>query len=348
MNSTCNTSGISGTTGFPLRTFTETIPFSQQNGNNRAISDLLAQTHALITPELIRAFGIDKIQENYVRIADRIRQIQVGDSLEELVSDINSVLNHNLWSLGNPGEIKGYSELCELYKKLNSYFEKELASLDAQLPSFESGTLGFSQNSSSASVSRSSFKSFDPNNNNNASTSHQFEPVLEVFNGPTTGFLIPHSHTVARLFNDSYCSQTRARPALPSFRTIEEGIRIIEEILSKNILCRHDVEDINQVYRGIDLLERRIDHIVEHTSLHALQKIIDRAKKIAQDKKIAPADLISLYHLQNFSDKDLPITDYFNTICLADLTRIQKISKNSPLISPVVHQKLFLMKMCRL
>ena len=57
----CTTSGISGTTGFPLRTFTETIPFSR-NQNNRAISDLLAQTHALITPELIRAFGIDKIE----------------------------------------------------------------------------------------------------------------------------------------------------------------------------------------------------------------------------------------------------------------------------------------------
>ena len=126
------------------------------------------------------------------------------------------------------------------------------------------------------------------------------------------------------VIHDSYCSQTRARPALPPFRTIEEGIRIIEEILSKNVLCRHDVEDINQIYRGIDLLERRIDHIVEHTSLHALQKIIDRAKKIAQDKKITPADLISLYHLQNFSDKDLPITDYFNRL----LSRFDKNPKN--------------------
>ena len=141
----------------------------------------------------------------------------------------------------------------------------------------------------------------------------------------------------------SYCSETRT--ALPSIRTIEEGIRIIEEILSNNVLCRHDVEDINQTYREIDLLERRIDHIVEHTSQHALQKIIDRAKKIAQDKKITPADLISLYHLRNFSDKDLPITDYFKGL-LSRFDKIPKYAKNSPLISLVVPQKFFLMKMC--
>ena len=143
----------------------------------------------------------------------------------------------------------------------------------------------------------------------------------------------------------SYCSETRA--ALPSIRTIEEGIRIIEEILSKDILCRHDVEDINQTCRGTALLERRIDHIVEHTSQHALQKIIDRVKKITLDQKITPADLISLYHLQNFSDKDLPITDYFNRL-LSRFDKDPKMSENSPLISPVVPQKFFLIKMCTL
>ena len=107
-------------------------------------------------------------------------------------------------------------------------------------------------------------------------------------------------------------------------QTIEEEIRIIEEILRKNVLCRHDVEDFNQTYQEIDLLERRIDHKVKHTSQHALQKIIDRAKKIAQDKEITPADLISLYHLQNFSNKSLSIVEYFEPA----LSRFDKNPEN--------------------
>ena len=171
--------------------------------------------------------------------------------------------------------------------------------------------------------SSASTKAPSVQNDNNAVRPAQIRPVVADFH-PLGMRRVTHQASTIFRIHDSYCSQTRARPALPPIRTIEEGIRIIEEILSKNVLCRHDVEDINQAYRGIDLLERRIDHIVEHTSLHALQKIIDRAKKIAQDKKITPADLISLYHLQNFSDKDLPITDYFNRL----LSRFDKNPKN--------------------
>ena len=171
--------------------------------------------------------------------------------------------------------------------------------------------------------SSASTKAPSVQNDNNAVGPAQIRSVVADFHPLGMRRVTHQAFTIFRI-HDSYCSQTRARPALPPFRTIEEGISIIEEILSKNILCRHDVEDINQVYRGIDLLERRIDHIVEHTSQHALQKIIDRAKKIAQDKKITPADLISLYHLQNFSDKDLPFTDYFNRL----LSRFDKDPKN--------------------
>lgn len=106
----------------------------------------------------------------------------------------------------------------------------------------------------------------------------------------------------------NYCSQERT--PLPPIKTIEEGVKIIERILAKGVLCRHDVENINQAYQAIDLLEGRVDQIPKLNSLYALNKIIEKVQ-IASGKAISSSDLISLYHLQDFSDKDLSIADFF-------------------------------------
>ena len=135
-------------------------------------------------------------------------------------------------------------------------------------------------------------------------------------------------NTSAQQFNDSYCSKTKS-PFQP-IRTIEEGVRIIGEILNKNVLCRHDVEDINETYRSIDrfgrslhLFERSNQQIsVVYTSLHALQKIIDKVEQIAFNEKITPGALISLYHMQNYSK--LPIHKYF----ALSLSKFDKTQKN--------------------
>ena len=135
-------------------------------------------------------------------------------------------------------------------------------------------------------------------------------------------------NTSAQQFNASYCSKTRI-PFQP-IRTIEEGVRIIGEILNKNVLCRHDVEDINETYRSIDrfgrslhLFERSNQQIsVVYTSLHALQKIIDKVEQIAFNEKITSGALISLYHMQNYSK--LPIHKYF----ALSLSKFDKTQKN--------------------
>jgi len=109
------------------------------------MSELLHEAEDLITPELIQGFGVDKIQAHYETIARKISQIEKEKepfSLLELTGEINSLMNYNLSLLGNPKGIKGYSELCVLYKKLNSHFEKELASIPDRLVPFRSGTLG--------------------------------------------------------------------------------------------------------------------------------------------------------------------------------------------------------------
>ena len=97
---------------------------------------------------------------------------------------------------------------------------------------------------------------------------------------PTSPRIQPQHQT-----GQTYCSQSRTAP--PLFQTIEEGVRIIEaSLLKKNVLCRHDVEDINQTFQAINLFERQVDLISEYSSQNALQKIIDKIKKIALAEKI--------------------------------------------------------------
>lgn len=108
---------------------------------------------------------------------------------------------------------------------------------------------------------------------------------------------------------DGYCSQ--ARIALPPIRTIEEGVRVIEKILRKKILCRHDVQDLNKAYGTIDLLERKAIIIPkECNSQTALEKIIERIKTFIAVN--TAEGLISLYHLRSFSYEELPVNQCFN------------------------------------
>ncbi|MBS4168492.1 hypothetical protein [Parachlamydia sp. AcF125] len=120
------------------------------------------------------------------------------------------------------------------------------------------------------------------------------------------------THYNIRMHDNGYCSQMRT--SVPPIRIIEQGVEAIEKILAKGLLCRHDVEEINQIYQAVDLLERQIEQIPERNSHHALQKIIGKVKKIVSNKTISTQDLISLYHLQHFSDSEWQIDQYFKSV----------------------------------
>jgi hypothetical protein len=74
-----------------------------------------------------------------------------------------------------------------------------------------------------------------------------------------------------------YCSQAD-RELISTVNTIEEGVQIIEKILAKDILCKHDVEDINAVYETIDHLENQVDKIPERNIGQIFNSIINQAK----------------------------------------------------------------------
>jgi energy-coupling factor transporter ATP-binding protein EcfA2 len=101
------------------------------------------------------------------------------------------------------------------------------------------------------------------------------------------------------------------RTSLPSLQSIKEWVEFIDEYLHKKVLCRHDVEDINQAFEKLDQLERQIAIIPpECNSSHALQKLIDKIKSIVASA--TGAHLVGLYYLRNFADKELPIGQCFS------------------------------------
>ncbi len=107
------------------------------------------------------------------------------------------------------------------------------------------------------------------------------------------------------------------RPELPPIRSIDAGVGIVEEILRKNVLCRHDVADINRAFQVIDRLERRCELIVnrpQRNSNDALKAMIEKVKSLFYDEHKSVQSLMSLYFLQDFCDESLKlkIKDCFN------------------------------------
>jgi hypothetical protein len=101
------------------------------------------------------------------------------------------------------------------------------------------------------------------------------------------------------IYHNGYCSQRTA--AIPPIRTIDEGIDAIEKVLQKEILCVHDVENINRAYEAIDLLERRVETIPDRNSRAVLTLLIQRIERARQNS----LDIISIYHLQSFTNPDM-------------------------------------------
>jgi len=93
------------------------------------INTLLSQAASLITPGLNSAFGLHDIHKNYERVAALFIRWEKGEYnlTMQLVGDFNTLLQYNLESLGNPNNLQGYDQLCQLYKQIISLIEKKLS-----------------------------------------------------------------------------------------------------------------------------------------------------------------------------------------------------------------------------
>jgi hypothetical protein len=259
------------------------------NARARDIRELLAQAQDLITPELEDAFRVRAIHEKYEQIAQKIfRGQQSNTSITDtkLSGDINGLGQFGLWTRGNPNNVAGYDELCRVYQQLSELYSEALN--NPTLQSTYSSTAGRGDTFRRAGVAASAHVS--PR-------------------GSQPRAVIRHTRLV-RSPHASYCSQDNIEASSP--KTLEEGVKIVERILARVVLCRHDVEDINKTYKAMDHLDRHIVATSTSSSLDALTLIMDKVKKITLSSLISAADWISLYHLQSFVDQELQLKESFS------------------------------------
>ena len=99
--------------------------------------------------------------------------------------------------------------------------------------------------------------------------------------------------------------------SLEPLSSSEEGVKIIQETLMRDLLCLHDVERLDKTYQQMCLLERQVEHIPTCNTLHVLNSINERViscvKDFGEDPVKDAKSLISLYYLKNFSNKNLLI-----------------------------------------
>lgn len=125
----------------------------------------------------------------------------------------------------------------------------------------------------------------------------------------------------------SYCSQAYHPPL--HVRTIDEGVAAIENILERELLCKHDVDEINQIYNQIDLLEKKIDKAGK-SSFDALTSVIEKVRSIIQRTALEPTDIITLYHLQNFVESGLGIDEIFRKLKVKEKVDNRTIADSLP------------------
>ena len=113
----------------------------------------------------------------------------------------------------------------------------------------------------------------------------------------------------------------RNKKSLEPFSNIEEGVKTIQEILMRDILCLHDVDWLDKTYQQICLLGRQVEHIPKCNTQHVLDSIKERVTFCVKDFGKDPANdaknLISLYYLKNFSYKNLSIENDFHSLFCA-------------------------------
>lgn len=106
-----------------------------------------------------------------------------------------------------------------------------------------------------------------------------------------------------------YCS----RSTLPVNETdrIDESVSAMFEIIDKDLICRHDVKNLNQLYRQADSLEKRIQAIPRDNSSVVLGRLARKISTIVEEDAPTAIDLIKLHHLRSFADQELQIAKCF-------------------------------------
>lgn len=104
--------------------------------------------------------------------------------------------------------------------------------------------------------------------------------------------------------------------------SIEEGVEKIKEILKKDVLYKYDVDNINRIYKEIDLIEKKAPSST-CSSFTVTKKVLKKVQAVLNPQKIDKSlnenihNLITLHHLQKFSgftEEVLPVKRYYDEL----------------------------------
>ncbi|MGR3912448.1 MAG: hypothetical protein QRY71_03975, partial [Candidatus Rhabdochlamydia sp.] len=125
-----------------------------------------------------------------------------------------------------------------------------------------------------------------------------------------------------------YCSQNGN--SLPSFHTLEAGIKFIEDILQKKTLCCHDVTYLNEAYQTVRQLENKSESTSNPNSSALLHNLVQRVEAI-KSSQISAEEIITAYHLQQW--KISPLSEVNTSFCAPmnlTLEKMQEIATYLP------------------
>ncbi|MGR3973077.1 MAG: tetratricopeptide repeat protein, partial [Candidatus Rhabdochlamydia sp.] len=94
----------------------------------------------------------------------------------------------------------------------------------------------------------------------------------------------------------SSCSYPRIVSS--SIKTVEAGMKTINNLLERDILCSHDIRDLEETYHVLNTLEQKFGTILQQNSQTILSQITQRVQAIHQD--LSGKEIINAYHLRKF------------------------------------------------
>lgn len=141
-----------------------------------------------------------------------------------------------------------------------------------------------------------------------------------------------------QLVEQNYCNRQKEEVQLPG--NVEEGLRVVDNILSKSQLCIHDRFMISEIFKAIDRAEQT--HVFQASnsiSNQILQKVIAKVNSISMGK-IFLGDLISRYHLLSLLSDHLnfSVESYFNEFKIG----LRNKNLNGCRLGFVLHKHLYL------
>ncbi|MGR3973017.1 MAG: DUF4116 domain-containing protein [Candidatus Rhabdochlamydia sp.] len=93
-------------------------------------------------------------------------------------------------------------------------------------------------------------------------------------------------------------SCTHPKISLSSLETIDQTVQAIHTLLEKEVLCQHDITDLNQAYQKLDQLESSCDLTSQKNAEMLLHKTMQKVEDIHQES--SPQQMITAYHLHHF------------------------------------------------